>query len=77
MLLKNEQEWYENTKMCYICKEKFEDKYIENVEIIAIIQEYRGTAHSIYNLKYRVPKEILIVFRNRSNYDYHFIIKKS
>ena len=31
MLLKKEQqEWYENTKMCYICKEKFEDKYIEN-----------------------------------------------
>ena len=27
-------------------------------------------------LKYSVPKEISIVFRNRSNYDYHFIIKE-
>ena len=27
-------------------------------------------------MKYRVPKKILIVFHNRSNYDYHFIIKK-
>ena len=32
--------------------------------------------HSICNLKYRAPKKILIVFHNRSNYDYHFIIKK-
>ena len=29
------------------------------------------------NLKYTAfPKEILIVFRNGSNYDYHFIIKE-
>ena len=27
-------------------------------------------------MKYRAPKKILIVFYNRSNYDYHFIIKK-
>ena len=38
--------------------------------------EYRGAPHSIYNLRYSVPKEIPIVFRNGSNYNYHFIIKK-
>ena len=38
--------------------------------------EYRGAAHSICNLKYSVPKKILTVFRNGSNYDYHFIIKE-
>ena len=31
--------------------------------------------HSICNLKYSVPKKILIAFHNGSNYDYHFIIK--
>ena len=31
--------------------------------------------HSIYNLKYSVPKKIPIVFHNESNYGYHFIIK--
>ena len=41
-------------------KAKYTDKYAE---------------HSIYNLKYSVPKEITIVFHNRSNYDYHFLIK--
>ena len=37
--------------------------------------EYRGAAHSIYNLKYRVPKKTIIVSHNGSNYDYHFIKK--
>ena len=31
---------------------------------------------SICNLRYSVPKEIRITFDNRSNYDYHFIIKE-
>ena len=38
--------------------------------------EYRGAAHGICNLKYSVPKKIPIVFHNRSNYDYYFIIKE-
>ena len=38
--------------------------------------EYRGAASSMCNLKYFVPKKIPIVFRNGSNYDYHFIIKE-
>ena len=36
----------------------------------------RHTAHSICNLKFNVPNEILVVFHNGSNYDYHFIIKE-
>ena len=38
--------------------------------------KYRGAAHNICNLKYKVPKEIPIVFHNGSTYDYHFIIKE-
>ena len=38
--------------------------------------EYRGTAHSICNLKYCIPKKIPIVFHNGCNYDHHFIIKE-
>ena len=32
--------------------------------------------HSIFNLKHGAPKNIPIVFHNRSNYDYHSIIKE-
>ena len=38
--------------------------------------ECRGAAHSVYNLKYRLPKKIPIAFHNGSNYDYQLIIKE-
>ena len=38
--------------------------------------KYRGAAHSICNLRYKIPKEIPVVFHNGSTYDYHFIIKR-
>ena len=36
----------------------------------------RGAAHSECNLRYKVPKDIPVVFHNGSTYDYHFIIKQ-
>ena len=41
-----------------------------------IIGKYRGAAHNICNLRYKIPKEIPVVFHNGSTYDYHFIIKE-
>ena len=38
--------------------------------------KYRGAAHNICNLRYKVPKEIPAVFHNGSTYDYHLIIKE-
>ena len=38
--------------------------------------KYRGAAHNNYNLNYKIPKEIPVVFYNGSTYDYHFIIKR-
>ena len=38
--------------------------------------KYRGAAHSICNLKFNVPNKIPVVFRNCSNYDYHFVVKE-
>ena len=38
--------------------------------------KYRGAAHNICNLRYKVPKEIPVVLHNDSTYDYHFIIKE-
>ena len=38
--------------------------------------KYRGAAHNICNLRYKIPKEIPVVFHNGSIYDYHFIIKE-
>ena len=82
LLTKQQQESYENAKICYICKEKFENKSLNDKKYRKIRDhdhytgEYRGAAHSICNLKYCVPKKIPIVFLNGSDYDYHFIIKE-
>ena len=38
--------------------------------------KFKGAAHSICNLRYKTPKEIIIIFHNGSAYDYHFIIKQ-
>ena len=38
--------------------------------------QFRGAAHSICNLRYRVPHEIPVKFHNGSNYDFDLIIKE-
>ena len=54
-------------KICYICKVRHHSHYAG---------KYRGATHNICNLRYKIPKEIPIVFHNGSTYDYHFIIKE-
>ena len=71
----------QNAKICYICKEKFEIKYLQDKKYRKVRDHchytgaYRGAVHSICNLKYSVPNTIPVVFHNGSSYDYHFIIK--
>ena len=71
-----------NSKICFICIEKFEDKhaadkkYCEVKDHCYYTGEYRATAYNICNLKYSVPKEIPIVIQNGPNYDYNFIMKE-
>ena len=89
-LTKKEEENYNNQKVCYICKKKFDEidkkyykvrdhyHYTGKYRGVAhnIFGKYRGVAHNICNLRYKISKEILIIFHNGSTYDYHFIIKE-
>ena len=80
-LTKKEQEIYNNQKVCYICKKEFDKsdkkhhKVRDHCTILVNIEEL-SLAYNICNLRYKIPKEIPIVFQNGSIYDYHFIIKK-
>ena len=82
LLLKKQQESYEYANICYISKEKFENKYWKYKKYHKVkdhchyTRKYRDAAHSICNLKYSVPKKIPVDFHNGFNYDYHFIIKE-
>ena len=76
---------YEKQKVCFICEKEFStDKnnekefklYHKVRDHCHYTGKYRGAAHNICNLHYKIPKEIPVVFHNGSTYDYHFIIKQ-
>ena len=75
---------HEKQKTCHICKEGFFDDKNKKSEYNLYDKvryhchytgTFRGAAHNIYNLRYKVPKKISIESHNGS-YDYHFITKK-
>ena len=65
---------YNEQEICYICKKEFDKKNFKVRDHCHYTGKYREAAHNIYNLRSKIPKEILIVFHNGSTYDYHFII---
>ena len=70
---------YNKEKICYICKKEFDNDDEKNHKVrdhCHYSGKYRDAAHNICNLRYKVPKEIPVVFHNGSTYDYHFIIKE-
>ena len=84
-LTNGEKKLYEKQKVCYICKKEFcmdkndekEFKLEQKVrDHCHYTGKFREAAHSICNLRYKIPREIPVVFHNGSTYDYHFIIKQ-
>ena len=68
---------YNKQKVCYICKEFENNKKQQKItDHCHYTGKYRRAAHNICNLRYKIPKEIPVVFHNGSTYDYHFIIKE-
>ena len=61
-------------KNCHICKRKFNTDY-NNKKCHKVKDhcncsgKYRGAAHDVCNLRYKIPKEIPVVFHNGSTYD--------
>ena len=80
ILLTIKEEIYHNKqKICYICKKEFDTNNKKNYKVrdnCHYTGKYRGLAHNICNLRYKIPKEFPVVFHNGSTYDYHFIIKE-
>ena len=57
-------------KICYICKEKFENRDLKDKKYCKLRDhchytgEYRGAEYIICNLEYSVPEKPPIVFHN-------------
>ena len=78
-LIPEEKIHHNKQKVCYICKKEFDNNNKKQQKVrdhYHYTGKYRGAAHNICNLRYKIPKEIPVVFHNGSTYDYHFIIKE-
>ena len=78
-LTAEEKIYHNKQKICYICKNEFNNNDKKSYKVrdhCHYTGKYRGAAHNICNLRYKVPKEFPIVFHNGCTYDYHFIIKE-
>ena len=82
-LTNEENKSYEKQDACYICNEKFcmdeNDEIYKNrrkfKDHCRYTGKFRGSTHSISNLRYKVSENISIVIHNAS-YDTHFIINQ-
>ena len=64
---------YDNSTLCHICNEKLgKDRVRDHCHLTG---KFRGAAHEVCNLKYRVPKFFPVVFHNLSGYDSNLFIK--
>ena len=77
--------YYEKQKLCHICKNQFchEENEKNKFKLYQKVKnhchyigQFRGAAHSIYNLRYKVQREIPDKIHNGSKYDYYFIIRE-
>ena len=80
-LTKEEEDNYNKENICYICKKEFNSNDTSSSECKVrdhchFTGKYRGAAHNMCNLRYKIPKNIPVIFHNGSTYDYHFIIKE-
>ena len=78
-LTEKEEKNHNKQNGCYICKKEFDMSDKKDYKVrdhCHYTGKYRGAAHNICSLRYKIPKEIPIVFHNGSTYDYHFIIKE-
>ena len=75
-LMKAQWKDYKHVSSCHICFKPFREgnrKVRDHCHYSGI---YRGAAHSLCNLQYKIPSYILVVFHNLAGYDAHIFIKE-
>ena len=75
-LTKKQWKKYKRSTKCHICYKPFtlrDPKVRDHCHYTGL---YRGPAHSLYNLRYKIPSYIPVVFHNFSGYDAHLFIRE-
>ena len=74
MMTNEEEEIYENSRICWICKQELNtDKVRYNCHVLG---KFRGASHSKCNVNLRLSKKLPIIFHNLQGYDGHIIFKE-
>ena len=73
MMTRHDELVYDNSTNCHIFYEELsEDRERDHCHLSG---KFRGAAHEVCNLKYKVPTFFPIVFHNLSGYDSHQFMK--
>ena len=75
-LTKKQWKKYKRSTKCHICYKPFTQKNRKVRDHCHYTGLYRGPAHSLCNLRYKIPSYIPVVFHNLSGYDAHLFIRE-
>ena len=76
LLIKKQWKKYKRSTKCHICYKPFtlrDPKVRDHCHYTGL---YRGPAHSLCNLRYKIPSYIPVVFHNLSGYHAHLFIRE-
>ena len=74
-LTKDQIKKYNRVSKCHICFKHFKDGDRKATDHCHYSRGYRGAAHSLCNLQYKIPSYIPVVFDNLAGYDAHLFIR--
>ena len=75
-LTKGQSKRYKEVDRCHICFKPFSKLDRKVRDHCHYTGKYRGRAHSLCNLRYKIPSYIPVIFHNLSGYDAHLFIKE-
>ena len=75
-LTKAQLKEYNRATKCHICFKPFREGNRKVRDHCHYSGKYRGAAHSLCNLQYKIPSYIPVVFHNLAGYDAHMFIKE-
>ena len=75
-LTKKQWKKYKRSTKCHICYNPFTQTNQKVRDHCHYTGLYRGHAHSLCNLRYKIPSYIPVVFHNLSGYDAHLFIRE-
>ena len=75
-MTKKQRREHSRTRVCHICLNQFKPNDIKERDHCHHIGQYREAAHSLCNLRFKVPGHIPVIFHNLSGYDTHLFIRE-